>query len=155
MISLGKIKPLIKIILVYFFIGFISDLVLNYLSRQSYAPSAIKALEFYFDRKTIKSKNFRDFMSAFNAGITIVAALMVTMFISKTLLGFTHPISFNELRQFIFIAFIIGYATDVIIYKVQLFGKTLNPFYEIAGAGLWGALAFIFSIVVGYFLVHL
>ena len=150
-----KIKPLIKILLIYFFIGFISDLVLNYLSRQSYAPASVKALEFYFDRKTIKSKPFRDFMSAFNAGITIVAALIVTMLISKTILGFIHPNSFNELRQFVFIAFIVGYATDVIIYKVQLFGKTLNPFYEIAGAGLWGALAFLFSIIVGYFLLKL
>lgn len=150
-----KIKPMGKILLIYFFIGFISDIVLNYLSRQSYAPASIKALEFYFDRKTIKSKLLRDFVSAFNAGATIVAALIVTMLISKTILGFMHPTSLNELRQFIFIAFIVGYATDVIIYKVQLFGKTLNPFYEIAGAGLWGALAFLFSIVVGYFLLKL
>jgi len=148
-------KPFGKIIFVYFFIGFISDLVLNYLSRQSYVPSAVKALEIYFDRKTIKSKVLRDFISAFNAGVTIVAALLVTMLISKTLLDFIHPTSLNELRKFIFIAFIVGYAMDVIIYKLQLFGKTLNPFYAIAGAGLWGALAFLFSIGLGYFLLKL
>jgi hypothetical protein len=143
-----------KIIFIYFLIGFISDVALNYLSRQSYVPKAIKALEIYFKRKTIKSAFLRDFISAINAGLTIVGALCVTMLISKMLLGFIHPKTVHELWRFVLIAFCVGYLTDVIIYKVQLFGATLDPFYKIAGAGLWGALAFIFSIVVGYAYLH-
>ena len=41
-----------SIILMYFFIGFVSDLILNYLSTQDYAPKPVKAMEFYFKRKT-------------------------------------------------------------------------------------------------------
>ena len=52
------------LLFIYFFIGFVSDLVLNYASRQSYAPAVIKALKFYFDRKTIKSPALRHVVSA-------------------------------------------------------------------------------------------
>jgi hypothetical protein len=139
------------ILLLYFFIGFISDIALNYLSRQSYSPKPVKALKIYFQRKTIKSGLMRLLISAFNAGLTIVVALIITMIISKFLFGFSHPLNFKSLFKFILLAFIIGYGADVFIYKTQLFGETLNPYYNASGgAGLWGALAFIFSILLAY-----
>jgi hypothetical protein len=147
-------KSIIKIVLLYFFIGFISDLVLNYLSRQSYAPKSVKVLKLYFDRKNIKSDSLRHFISAINAGLTIVVALFITMIISKLFLGFIHPTNISELWRFILLAFIIGYIIDIIIFKIQLFGDTLNPYYKSAGAGLWGAIAFIFSILTTYILVY-
>lgn len=135
---------------IYFFIGFISDLILNYLSRQSYAPASIKALEIYFDRKTITSAPLRHFVSAVNAGVTVLSAIIVIMLISQLLFGFMHPQTNHELWRFMCIAFIVGYADDILIYKTQLFGETLNPYYKIAGVGLWGAMAIIFSVLVTY-----
>jgi len=141
-----------SIILMYFFIGFVSDLILNYLSVQDYAPKPIKAMEFYFKRKTIKNKLLRDLISASYAGLTIVVAVIITMIISSGLFGFSHPLRLKQLYKFMITAFIVGYIMDVIIYKIQLFGDSLNPYYEATGAGLWGALAFIFSILTVYVL---
>ena len=138
------------LITIYFFIGFISDIVLNYLSRQTYAPASIRALKVYFFRSSIKNMYIRDLVSAINAGLTILAALLLTMGLSQMIFNFYHPHSFQELIRFLALAFPIGYAMDIFIYKTELFGPTLNPFYKIAGAGLSGALAYIFSILVAY-----
>jgi hypothetical protein len=143
------------LILLYFFIGFVSDIVLNYLSRQSYSPDSIKALKVYFFRPGITNELLRDTVSAANAGITIVVALLVTMFFSKLIFTFSHPSSRTQLYQFLILSFPIGYLMDILIYKKELFGPTLNPFYKIAGAGFWGAMAYIFAILVGYFLINI
>lgn len=140
------------IVLLNFFIGFISDIILNYLSRQKYVPKPIKALEIYFLRKTIKSEPLRTIISAINAGLTIVICLLIVMFISHFIFGFAFPVRFNQLYKYIPLAFVIGYAADVFIYKLHIFGDTLDPYYKVTGAGLWGALAFIFSILISYFL---
>lgn len=159
---------LVLILLLYFFIGFFADLVLNYLSRQTYAPATVKALEIYFERKEIKSASWRAIISGVNAGLTIVGVLLIVMGFFKLTSASTsststsasstgtsawHPTTPKQLLYFLLLAFPIGWAADVIIYKTQLFGPSLNPYYKIAGAGLWGALAFIFSILVSYFLL--
>lgn len=153
---------LVFILLLYFFIGFLADLVLNYLSRQTYAPATVKALEIYFERKEIKSASWRAIISGVNAGLTIVGVLLIVMGLFKLISSTStsasstsiwHPTTPKQLLYFILLAFPIGWAADVIIYKTQLFGPSLNPYYKIAGAGLWGALAFIFSILVSYFLL--
>ena len=141
--------------LLYFFIGFVSDIVLNYLSRQSYAPASIKALKVYFFRPGIKNALLRDTVSAAYAGLTIVAALLITMGFAQLIFKFSHPRSLPQLYRFLLLAFPIGYLMDILIYKKELFGPTLNPFYKIAGAGFWGAMAYIFAILVGYFVLHL
>lgn len=141
---------LMKILLLNFSIGFISDIGLNYLSRQKYATKQIKALKFYFERKSISGEPERTIISAINAGLTIVVALIITMLLSFILFGFSHPMNLKQLGRFIILAFVVGYALDVLIYKTHLFGKTLDPYYRATGAGLWGALAFIFSILLGY-----
>ena len=139
-----------KLISIYFFIGFISDLILNYLSRQTYVPASIKALKVYFLRSSIKNSVIRDMVSAVNAGLTIVAAIILTMCLSHLICNFVHPRTFSHLFKFLLIAFPVGYVMDILIYKTELFGPTLNPFYRIAGAGFWGAMAFIFSILGAY-----
>ena len=164
---------LVFILLLYFIIGFLADLVLNYLSRQTYAPATVKALEIYFERKEIKSASWRAIISGVNAGLTIVGVLLIVMGVYKLTLASAsstsasstsasstsassttwHPTTPKQLLYFLLLAFPIGWAADVIIYKTQLFGPSLNPYYKIAGAGLWGALAFIFSILVSYFLL--
>ncbi len=135
---------------IYFFISFISDLILNYLSRQTYAPASIKALKVYFLRSSIKNSVIRDLISAINAGLTIVAAIILTMCLSYLLFNFVHPRTLAQLFRFLLVAFPVGYLMDIFIYKTELFGPTLNPFYRIAGAGFWGAMAFIFSILGAY-----
>jgi len=141
---------ILYIIVIYFFIGFFSDIILNYLSHQTFSPDSIRALNVYFMRKSIKTRFIRDIVSAIYAGLTIVVVLLLTMIISQKVFKFKHPKNLNQLLKFILIAFPIGYIADVIIYKIELFGPTLNPFYKIAGAGFWGAAAFIFSIIFGY-----
>jgi hypothetical protein len=65
-------------------------------------------------------------------------------------LGFYIPHNNNELIKFIGIAFPLGYAVDIIIDRFKIFGNDLELYYKIAGAGLWGALAFVFSIIISY-----
>lgn len=143
-----------SLVSIYFFIGFVSDLVLNYLSRQTYAPASIKALKIYFLRSSIKGAVERIIVSAIIAGLTIVAAILLTIFLSYLLFNFAYPLYstkpqyLSELIKFLLLAFVVGYAMDVFIYKTELFGPTLTPFYKIAGAGFWGAAAYIFSIII-------
>ena len=141
------------ILLIYFFIAFNSDLLLNYLSRQTYAPAPIRALKIYFLRQSIKNSHLRDFVSATNAGLTVVIAIMATLFLAKVFFNMSHPRSLPQLLRFLLIAFPVGYLMDIAIYKTQLFGPTLNPFYKIAGAGFWGAMSFIFAILATYILL--
>ena len=141
-----------KIITLYFFIGFLSDLILNYFSRQTYAPASIKALKVYFLRHSIKNALARDIVSAINAGLTIVVAIFLTMGLSQFTFKFAHPHTLPQLYKFLLLAFPIGYLLDILIYKTEWFGPTLTPFYKIAGAGFWGAAAFIFAILLAFFL---
>jgi hypothetical protein len=73
--------------------------------------------------------------------------------IAQWLFKFYQPHSLPQLSRFILLAFPVGYAMDFFIYKTELFGPTLNPFYKIAGVGFWGAAAFIFSILVNYMIL--
>jgi hypothetical protein len=39
---------------------------------------------------------------------------------------------------------------DILIEKYKIFGNTLDEYYKDAGAGFWGAVAFIMSIMISY-----
>jgi hypothetical protein len=88
--------------------------------------------------------------SAVYAGITIIVALLINMLISKSIFGFCVPGNNNELIKFLSIAFPLGYIIDILIDKLKIFGSSLDLYYKAAGAGLWGALAFVFSIIISY-----
>jgi hypothetical protein len=143
------------ILSLFFFVGASSDVVLNFLSRQTYAPLAVKALKEYFQRKSIQSPFLRLLISAINAGLTIVVALLITAIMAQWLLAFTYPATLKQLGLFLALAFPIGYAADTFIYKTELFGPTLNHYYKLAGVGFWGAAAFIFSILSSFTLLYL
>jgi hypothetical protein len=142
----------ILFIIIVFIISALSDILLNILSKKSlikkYNFKIILSLIPYFKNKTI-------FQSAVYAGITIIIALLINMFISKNIFGFYIPNNNNELIKFICIAFPLGYVIDIIIDYYKFFGDSLNLYYKTAGAGLWGALAFIFSILISYLLTNL
>ena len=54
----------------------------------------------------------------------------------------------------ILIAYAIGYALDVFIYKMNIFDN-LQSFYKIVGAGNGGALSFIFSLFVSFIILKI
>ena len=130
-----------------FLVAFFSDLLLNIVSRSSYAPPSIKALYPYF-------KHYNSaLLTAFYAGITVDIVLLITMLLSFLIFGFFEPVALKQLLKFIVLAFPIGYVADLLIYRFKLFGNQLDAFYRSAGAGFWGATSFIFSILISYFLI--
>ena len=137
----------ILFIIIVFIVSLLSDILLNILSKnkltKKYNLKIILSLKPYFKNKSM-------IQSAVYAGITIIVALLINMLISNKLLGFYIPHNITELIKFIGIAFPLGYVTDIIIDKLKIFGSSLNLYYKTAGAGLWGALAFVFSIIISY-----
>ena len=142
----------IVFIMIVFIVSALSDILLNLLSRNSltkeYNLKIILSLKPYFKNKTI-------IKSAVYAGITIIVALLINMFISKTIFGFYLPYNINDLIKFIGIAFPLGYVIDILIDKYKIFGNELDLYYKVAGAGLWGALAFVFSIIISYLIQNI
>ena len=51
-------------------------------------------------------------------------------------------------------AYFIGYALDVFIYKMNVFDD-LQSFYNEMGAGKGGALSFLFSLAISFFLLKI
>ena len=50
----------------------------------------------------------------------------------------------------------IAVDTELIAVNAQIdFGNELDLYYKVAGAGLWGALAFVFSIIISYIIQHI
>jgi hypothetical protein len=129
-------------VLLNFLVAFVSDLVLNGMSRSSYSPAAVQALRLYFGQKI--------FVPAVLAGVTVVTVLLFTMALSWLVFHFTAPKNTRQLGLFLLLAAPLGYLADILIYRGQVFGTSLNPFYKIAGAGFWGAAAFLVAIVVSY-----
>jgi len=138
---------LILFIFLNFCVAFISDVILRFLSTQNINP-IITSLKPYFKNKSIM-------YAGFLAGLTIVSALLISLSVSYLCFGFLIPSSYNEMIYFLLISFILGYIIDYLIYKWQLFGKSLNQYYQLAGAGFWGALAFLFSVIISYILLYL
>jgi len=134
-------------IIIIFIVSALSDIILNLLSTnkfiKDYNFKIILSLRSYFKNKSI-------IQSAIYAGITIVVALLINMLISKNIFGFYTPRNNNEFIKFILIAFPLGFIVDIIIDKFKIFGNELDSYYKVAGAGLWGALAYVFSIIISY-----
>jgi hypothetical protein len=139
-------KVIIFIVIV-FIVSALSDILLNILSKnqliKEYNLKIILSLKPYFKNKSM-------IQSAVYAAITIIVALLINMLISKNIFGFWVPRNNIELIKFLSIAFPLGYVIDIMIDKFKIFGSSLDLYYKVAGAGLWGALAFVFSIIISY-----
>lgn len=138
---------LITFLILNFIVSAVSDIVLNDLANNK-GPKFIKSdiissLKLYFQHKSI-------IVSSMYAGLTICFAVIMLSLISKQTLGYYVPSNFKQLLVYLFIAFIIGFLLDIAIDKLNIFGNSLHSYYKLAGAGLLGALAFIFSIVISY-----
>jgi hypothetical protein len=133
-------------ILVNFVVSAISDLVLNILSRQNISPKEITSLKSYFDLHS-------PITTAIYAGLTVVSVLIVNILLANILFKFSIPTNISQLFIFILIAYPLGYFADIFIYKYSVFGNELDEYYETTGAGVWGALAFVFAIIASYTLI--
>jgi hypothetical protein len=89
-------------------------------------------------------------LSGVYAGFTVIFALIVNMILFKVIYGLYIPRNVRELFFFLLIAFPLGYIADILIEKYKIFGNTLDEYYKEAGAGFWGAVAFIMSILISY-----
>lgn len=151
-----------------FCVSFMSDLILNDLTRSPLAKYhngvIIKSLESYFKNKSLVE-------SGVYASITVVVAYLCLM-VLWSLLGMgmgmrmpslpTRELVYSKLNistlKLLFYeliaAFILGYGIDILIDKMKIFGDSLDDYYAVAGAGLWGAVAFVFSICLTYGLLR-
>jgi hypothetical protein len=135
-------------VFINFLIAFFSDLFLNFLSRKN-TTKTINALRSYFTHYN------NSFLTAIYAGLTVVVVLIINILLVKLLFGFSVPQNIQQLIRFLSLAVPLGYIADVFIYKYKVFGKTLDAYYKVGGAGLWGAAAYVFSIVISYILLLL
>lgn len=139
-------------IMLNFLISFLSDLGLNALSQSNSVnlPKTIRVLRPYFAHYN------NSLLTAFYAGLTVITVLILNMLLSKLFFGFSSPVNNHQLLRFLSLAVPLGYVADVFIYKYKVFGKLLDPYYKAGGAGFWGAMAFVFSIVLSYiFIKHI
>jgi len=139
---MSVLHSIIVFMFLNFAVSFASDIILNDLSTNF---NIVKSLQPYFYKQSI-------IKCASNAGVTILFALVINMVFSYFLFGFVVPKSFTDLFYFSILAFLIGYILDILIYKFKIFGVRLNDYYKTLGAGLLGGLAFVFSIVISYFI---
>ena len=125
-----------------FEVAFVSDIVLNDLSTRS---KIFYSLRPYFYKQSIVKCGLA-------AGITVVAALLPTMFAFYLATGTFVPHNSTTLLQFSLLAFILGVILDIFICKMKIFGNRLDDFYKEYGAGFLGGAAFVFSVVISYFI---
>ena len=126
-----------KNIIIFFLIGFISDIVLNILAHNNFIPSL---LPYFQNKHFIEAGTY--------AGLTLLSAVIPLMFLNKLLFNEFIPTKIKDIIIFIIIGFIIGYIYDIIIDKMNIFGESLKPFYKNFGSGFYGGASMVFAIII-------
>jgi len=138
----------IYFLVINFFIGLFSDIILNYLTH---APSnyvkPLSSLKPYFSNKSVMK-------AAIYAGITVI--IIVAMITNTFKLFYQKPLptTVNEYLVFLMITFAYGYICDIIINRCNIF-PLLKKYYNELGEGLWGGLAILFSVVISLIIIYL
>ena len=141
----NNLRVAVLFVIINFCVSYVSDNVLNDLSK--YTPyKAFTSLAPYFKNKSIV-------VAGIYAGITVAFATTLLLLLTHFFLNTYLPVTNSDFALTILIAYIIGYALDVFIYKMNLFDN-LEPFYKIVGAGNGGALSFLFSLVISFITLH-
>jgi len=140
-------RRLAKFIVVHFLVGCASDIALNDLTNYYDIP-ILKSLKPYFYKESIVK-------SSLAAGLTISMALFLNMLVSYLTLGIIKPRNLTELTYFSMIGFCLAYLIDIAIDRFKIFGDRLDTYYKEVGAGFWGAMAYLFSLIVSYFIEKL
>jgi hypothetical protein len=145
----------ILFVIINFCVAYVSDNVLNDLSKHS-KIKAFKSLAPYFKKKSIVG-------AGVYAGLTVAIATILLMILYNAIFNSYLP-NTSSLKYsssalmaylvFFIIAYFIGYAMDVFIYKMKIFDN-LQTFYNEVGAGNGGALSFLFSLILSFGLLHL
>ena len=126
-------------------IGFFSDVVINILTHMNL--SFLNSLKPYFQNKSV-------FKAAFYASITVLIIVAIIMKIFNLIYDKYLPESQNEYIIFIILTFVIGYISDIIINRVNIFPR-LKKYYKDVGEGLWGGLAIVFSVIISLILLYI
>lgn len=132
----------ISFVILNFLVSACSDIVLNIMAMHY---NIIPSLKPYFREKSI-------LYAAFLAGLTVAAATILLLLLSKLILKFYVPNTLFELFLFLVLSYPLGFVIDKLIEKVGLFGPTLIPYYKKHGSGHWGAAAFVFSLFLSFLL---
>ena len=142
-------------VIINFCVAYVSDNVLNDLSKYS-KIKAFKSLSQYFKKKSIVG-------AGVYAGLTVAIATILLMILYKLVFNTYLPntnsnqlflTTFMVYFIFFILAYFIGYALDVFIYRMNLFDN-LQPFYNEVGAGNGGALSFLFSLALSFLLLKM
>ena len=142
----NNLRIAVLFIIINFFVSYVSDNVLNDLSK--YTPyKAFTSLAPYFKNKSIV-------VAGIYAGLTVVFATILLLLFNHLFLNTYFQESRSEFIIIIFAAYVIGYALDVFIYKMNIFDD-LQLFYKTVGAGNGGALSFIFSLIISFIVLKL
>ena len=142
----NNLRIAVLFIIINFFVSYVSDNVLNDLSK--YTPyKAFTSLAPYFKNKSIV-------VAGIYAGLTVVFATILLMLFNRLFLNTYFPESRSQFIITIFVAYVIGYALDVFIYKMNIFDN-LQLFYKTVGAGNGGALSFLFSLIISFIVLKL
>ena len=151
----NNIRIAILFVIINFCVAYVSDNILNDLSKYS-KVKAFKSLLPYFKKKSIVG-------AGIYAGLTVAFATIIVMIFYKIIFNTYLPDTksltyyfsvFIMYFTFFVIAYIIGYALDVFIYKMNIFDN-LQPFYNEVGAGNGGAVSFLFSLIVSFVILKM
>lgn len=141
----NNLRIAVLFIIINFCVSYVSDNVLSDLSKYTHVK-AFTSLAPYFKNKPIV-------LAGIYAGITVAFATTLLLLFTQQFLNTYLPTTNSEFAATILIAYVIGYALDVFIYKMNIFDN-LEPFYKIVGAGNGGALSFLFSLIVSFITLH-
>jgi hypothetical protein len=136
----------ILFVLINLCVAYVSDNVLNDLSKYSNIK-AFSSLAPYFKNKSIV-------VAGIYAGLTVAIATLALMLLYRMIFNVYLPNAPSTYFVFFVMAYAIGYALDVFIYKMNIFNN-LQPFYNEVGAGNGGALSFLFSLSLSFGLLNL
>ena len=141
----NNLRIAVLFIIINFCVSYVSDNVLSDLSKYTHVK-AFTSLAPYFKNKPIV-------LAGIYAGITVAFATTLLLLFTQQFLNTYLPTTNSEFAATILIAYVIGYALDEFIYKMNIFDN-LEPFYKIVGAGNGGALSFLFSLIVSFITLH-
>mgnify|MGYP006450581595 FL=1 len=125
-------------LLLNFFIGFFSDIVLNHLSN--YRFMKLNTLRPYFDHHST-------FVAALYAAITVLIVVLIICNLFHIRYKKYLPETRTEYLVFFTVTFVIGFIADIVIHRLNIFPK-LKLYYRVIGSGLWGGLAILFSVAI-------
>ena len=97
-------------------IAFFSDIILNILSRNI---KSLKTLKPYFKNKSM-------FKAAFYALLTVIIIAGIIMKIFQIFYDKYLPETSKEIFIYLVLSFIVGYVSDIMIYKLDIFPLLQN-----------------------------